>query len=181
MKTKKLTLLSLLSALALVLGFMENMLLPDIPFLPVGAKPGLSNIVTMFTASLYGFSGAVYITLIKGLFALFTRGATAAVMSLCGGILSTAVMCFMIKKEWKSLSYIGIGVLSATVHNFGQLFAACFITGTASLLSYGKYLLLFGLVTGFVTGTVLEVSMPKIKVTLNQILKKRRNENEQKA
>lgn len=173
MKTKKLTLLSLLSALALVLGFAENMLLPDIPFLPVGAKPGLSNIVTMFTASFYGFSGAIYITLIKGLFALVTRGVTAAVMSLCGGVLSTAVMCLMIKKEGKSLSYIGIGVLSAAVHNMGQLFAACFITGTASLMSYGKYLLLFGLVTGFVTGTVLEVSLPKIKVTVNQIFKEK--------
>ena len=168
MKTKKLTLLSLLSALALVLGFMENMLLPDIPFLPVGAKPGLSNIVTMFTASLYGFSGAIYITLIKGVFAFITRGGTAAVMSLCGGVLSTAVMCLMIKKEWKSLSYIGIGVLSAVMHNMGQLLAACFITGTASVLSYGKYLLLFGLVTGFVTGTVLEISLPKIKKVINQ-------------
>ncbi len=173
MKTKKLTLLSLLSALALVLGFAENMLLPDIPFLPVGAKPGLSNIVTMFTASLYGFSGAIYITLIKGLFALITRGVTAAVMSLCGGALSTAVMCLMIKKEGKSLSYIGIGVLSATMHNLGQLAAACFITGTASLLSYGKYLLLFGLVTGFVTGTVLELSLPKIKRVINQNLKEK--------
>lgn len=173
MRTKKLTLLSLLSALALVLGFMENMLLPDIPFLPVGAKPGLSNIVTMFTASFYGFSGAVYITLIKGLFALITRGATAAIMSLCGGVLSTAVMCLMIEKEGKNLSYIGIGVLSASVHNLGQLFAACFITGTASLLSYGKYLLVFGLITGFVTGTVLEVSLPRIKVTINQIFKEK--------
>ena len=173
MKTKKLTLLSLLSALALVLGFMENMLLPDIPFLPGGAKPGLSNIVTMFTASFYGFSGAIYITLIKGLFALMTRGVTAAVMSLCGGVLSTAVMCLMIKKEGKSLSYIGIGVLSAAVHNMGQLFAACLITGTAALVSYGKYLLLFGLVTGFVTGTVLEISLPKIKTTINQIFKEK--------
>lgn len=173
MKTKKLTLLSLLSALALVLSFAENMLLPDIPFLPVGAKPGLSNIVTMFTASFYGFSGAIYITLIKGLFALITRGATAAVMSLGGGVLSTAVMCLMIKKEGKNLSYIGIGVLSAAVHNMGQLFAACLITGTASLLSYGKYLLLFGLVTGFVTGTVFELTLPKIKGTINQFLKEK--------
>ncbi len=169
MKTKKLTLLSILSALALVLSFMENMLLPDIPFLPVGAKPGLSNIVTMFTASFFGFSGAIYITVIKGFFALITRGGTAAVMSLCGGLLSTAVMCLMIKKEGENLSYTGIGVLSAAVHNMGQLFASCLITGTALLLSYGKYLLLFGVVTGLVTGTVVEVSLPKIKVIINQI------------
>ncbi len=161
-KTGKLTLLSLLSALALVLSFLENMLIPDIPFLPVGAKPGLANIVTMYVAGTMGFPGAIYITLVKGLFALFTRGATAAVMSLCGGILSTAVMCLTVKKEGKFFSYMGIGVLSAVMHNMGQLGAACVITGTAALVSYGKYLMIFGIVTGFVTGTVLTVLMPKL-------------------
>lgn len=163
MKTGKLTLLSLLSALALVLSFLESMFIPDIPFLPVGAKPGLANVVTMYAAGTMGFPGAIYITLIKGLFALFTRGATAAVMSLSGGIISTVVMCLMVKKEGKTFSYIGIGVLSAVMHNMGQLCAASVITGTASLLSYGRYLIVFGAVTGFVTGTLLTVLMPKLK------------------
>lgn len=163
MKNAKLALLSLLSALALVLSFLESMLIPDIPFLPVGAKPGLANIVTMYAAGTMGFSGAIYITLVKGLFALFTRGATAAVMSLCGGILSTVVMCLTVKKEGKLFSYTGIGVLSAVMHNMGQLGAACVITGTSALMSYGKYLMVFGAVTGFVTGTILTVLMPKLK------------------
>lgn len=163
MKTGKLALLSLMSALSLVLSFTENMFIPDIPFLPVGAKPGLANVITMYAAGTMGFAGAIYITLIKGLFALFTRGATAAVMSLCGGILSTVIMCLMVKKEGKSFSYIGIGVLSAVMHNMGQLGAACVITGTAALVSYGKYLVIFGAVTGFVTGTLLTVLMPKLK------------------
>ena len=169
MKTRKLTLLSLLSVLALVLGFFENMFIPDIPFLPVGAKPGLSNIVTMFVAGTMGFTGAIYITLIKGIFALITRGATAAFMSLAGGIISTAVMSLMIKREGKTFSYIGIGVLSAVMHNMGQLAAACVITGTAALVSYGKYLIVFGLVTGFVTGTLLTVLMPSVRKIINQI------------
>lgn len=163
MKTGKLAVLSLLSALALVLSFLENMLIPDIPFLPVGAKPGLANVITMYAAGTMGFSGAIYITLVKGLFALFTRGAVAAAMSLCGGILSTVVMCLMVKKEGKFFSYMGIGVLSAVMHNMGQLGAACVITGTAALLSYGKYLMIFGAVTGFVTGTLLTVLMPGVR------------------
>ena len=48
MKTNKTAFLGIMAALSLVLGFLENMLIPDIPFLPVGAKPGLSNVVTMF-------------------------------------------------------------------------------------------------------------------------------------
>lgn len=169
MKTGKLTLLSILSVLALVLGFFENMLIPDIPFLPVGAKPGLSNIVTMFVAGTMGFTGAIYITVIKGIFALITRGATAAVMSLAGGVLSTLVMSLMIKREGKTFSYIGIGVLSAVMHNLGQLGAACIITGAPGLMSYGKYLIVFGLVTGFVTGSLLTVLMPSVSKISNQI------------
>ena len=75
----------------------------------------------------------------------------------------------LIRKEGKNLSYIGIGVLSAVMHNMGQLAAACVITGTAALVSYGKYLIVFGLVTGFVTGTLLTVLMPSVRKIINQI------------
>lgn len=162
-KINKITLLSLFSAIALVLSFLENSLVPDIPFLPVGAKPGLSNIVTMYTASLFGFGGAVYITLIKVLFAFLTRGATAAFMSFCGGFLSTVVLCLMIRYEGKTFSFIGIGIVCALCHNMGQLFCAALISGTASLISYGKYLIIFALITGFVTGSALTVIIPRLK------------------
>ena len=59
MNTKKTAFLGMMAALALVLSFLEGMLIPDIPFLPVGAKPGLSNVVTMFVASTMGFPGAI--------------------------------------------------------------------------------------------------------------------------
>ncbi|MDD6011596.1 MAG: heptaprenyl diphosphate synthase, partial [Oscillospiraceae bacterium] len=60
MRAKKTAFLGILGALALVLGFLEQLIVPDIPFLPVGAKPGLSNIVTMYTACTLGFPGALY-------------------------------------------------------------------------------------------------------------------------
>lgn len=68
--------MGIMGALALVLSFCENMLIPDIPFLPPGAKPGLANIVTMLVASVSGFTGAMCITLTKAIFALITRGVT---------------------------------------------------------------------------------------------------------
>lgn len=160
---QKIALLGILGALALVLGFLESRLVPDIPFLPVGAKPGLSNVVTMFTASFMGFGGAIYITLLKALFALITRGATAALMSFCGGVLSTIVLCILIKYEGNNLSFVGIGVLCATAHNLGQLISACIISGTALLFNYGKYLLIFAIITGLLTGTIVNVVMPHLK------------------
>ena len=163
MKTKKVALLGVLGALALVLGFLEHLVIPDIPFLPVGAKPGLSNIVTMFTATAFGFPSAIYIALIKSFFALITRGLTASVMSLCGGVLSVCVMCIMLKDSRKTFSFVGVSILCAIAHNMAQLTVACVISGTVSLFNYGKYLLIFSLVTGFVTGTVLTVLMPSVE------------------
>ena len=162
MKTNKVALLGIFGALALVLSFLEGMLVPDIPFLPVGAKPGLSNIITMYIASTMGFPSAVYITMLKALFALITRGATGAFMSFTGGMLSTVCVCLLVKYQGRIFSYLGLGIAGAVMHNLGQLIAACVVSGTFALINYGKYLLIFALITGSVTGTVLLVLMPRL-------------------
>ena len=162
MKTNKVALLGIFGAVALVLSFLEGMLIPDIPFLPVGAKPGLSNIITMYIAGTMGFPCAVYITMLKALFALITRGATGAFMSFSGGILSTVAVCLLIKYQGRLFSYLGLGIVGAVMHNSGQLVAACIVSGTFALMNYGKYLLVFALVTGAVTGSVLLVLMPRL-------------------
>ena len=163
MKTNKVAFLGVLGAVALVLSFLESMLVPDIPFLPVGAKPGLSNIVTMYIAGTMGFPGAIYITMLKALFALITRGATGAFMSFSGGLLSTITVCLLIKYQGRVFSYLGLGIAGAVMHNLGQLIAACIVSGTFALMNYGKYLLVFALVTGTVTGSVLLVLMPRLE------------------
>ena len=162
MKTNKVALLGVFGAVALVLSFLEGMLIPDIPFLPVGAKPGLSNIITMYIAGTMGFPGAIYITMLKALFALITRGATGAFMSFSGGFLSTVAVCLLIKYQGRIFSYLGLGIVGAVMHNLGQLIAACIVSGTFALMNYGKYLLIFALITGTVTGSVLLVLMPRL-------------------
>ncbi len=176
MKTNRVALLGIFGAVALVLSFLEGMLIPDIPFLPVGAKPGLSNVVTMYIAGTMGFSGAVYITLLKALFALITRGATGAFMSFCGGLLSTVSVCLLIKYQGRVFSYLGLGIAGAVTHNIGQLMAACIVSGTFALINYGKYLLIFALVTGAVTGTVLMLLMPRLSKIGGFKYTKKRNE-----
>lgn len=163
MKSKKVAFYGILGALSLTLSFFESVILPEIPFLPPGAKLGLSNIVTMYASAVGSLAGGLYITLLKALFALLTRGATAGFMSLCGGFLSCITVCLLIKKEGKVFSFFGIGVASAVMHNMGQLFAACIITGTPELINYGKYLMIFALVTGSVTGVVLLLLMPRLR------------------
>ena len=96
-KTERIALIGLLGALALVLGILEN-LLPPLPGMPPGAKAGLSNLVTMFAAGAIGLPAALFIAAIKGLFAFLTRGVSAGLMSLCGGLLSTLIMGILWKK-----------------------------------------------------------------------------------
>lgn len=160
-KAKKVSVFGLLGALCLTLGLFENIVFPAVPFLPAGAKVGLSNIVTMLAASLFGFPGAIYITLLKALFAFVTRGAAAFFMSICGGTLSALALCLTIKKQGKALSFIGIGVLCAVCFNLGQLFCACVLSG-AAMLGYGKYLLVFAVISGTLTGAVLNAVMPRL-------------------
>lgn len=145
----------------MVLSVFENLIFPSVPFLPAGAKVGLSNIVTMFAGSVFGFSGALYIALLKALFAFITRGAVAGAMSLSGGILSVIVLSVILRKERKTISFIGIGVLCAVFHNLGQFLCSCVLSGKA-MLGYGKYLLLFAIVSGSITGIVLNTVMPRL-------------------
>ena len=166
MKTTMLARLGILGALALVLSFLEGTLLPDLPLLPPGAKLGLSNVVTMLTCSLFGFVPAMYITALKVLFAFITRGATAAMMSACGGVLSTIGMAILLRYGKRWLSFFGVGVASAVLHNMGQLACACLLTGSIYLLHYGKYLLLFAILTGSLTGLALNVLLPRLRAIL---------------
>ncbi len=161
--TKKIAVTGMMCALALALSYLET-LIPAYPGFPPGAKPGLSNIVTMFMASCAGPVYAFFITIIKGLFAGVTRGMTAMLMSLSGGILSTAAACFLFRFCKDKLGYIGIGIVCAVCHNVGQLITACILSGTASLVvGYGPLLLIFAIVTGFLTGTILKAVMPPLE------------------
>lgn len=161
-KNYKIALVAILCALALCLGFIES-LIPPIPMLPPGAKLGFSNIITMFAAGSLGFPTAMLIAVIKGGFAFISRGATAGIMSLSGGILSAAAMFLLMKYARKALGLIGISVICALCHNAGQLAAAVFITDTASIVYYAPALAIFGIATGTVTGIILRAVIPAIE------------------
>lgn len=131
--------------------------------MPPGAKPGFSNIITMFAAGSIGLPCALLIAVVKGAFAFITRGATAGIMSLSGGILSAAAMYFLMKYARKVLGLIGISVICALCHNAGQLAAAVFITDTASIVYYAPALALFGIITGTLTGIILKAVIPALE------------------
>lgn len=156
--TQRIALLGILTALALVLSAAELML-PPIPMLPPGAKLGLSNIITMYTAGTVGLAPALCIAVVKGLFSGMMRGFTAMLMSMAGGIASTFVMWLLMKIRKNPFGLVGLGVAGALTHNAAQLLVAMVLTSPA-VVYYIPWLIVFGIVTGILTGLVLKTVMP---------------------
>ena len=148
----------ILAALALALAALEN-LIPPIPLLPPGAKLGLSNIASMYAAQTGGLFPALCIALIKGLFAGVTRGITAMLMSLSGGICSTFLMWVFLRRDKPVFGWCGIGVIGSLTHNAAQLCVAALLTSPA-VAFYIPWLIIFGVLSGILTGFVLRAILP---------------------
>jgi heptaprenyl diphosphate synthase len=85
-------------------------------------------------------------------------------MSLSGGILSTLIMCALIRIRNNPFGILGVSIASAVGFNAGQLLVACIMSGTPALLAgYGPLLLLFAILTGALTGTVLRLVLPALE------------------
>ena len=160
-KTARLVLTGMLAAAALAVSFFERTA-AGLLALPPGIKPGLSNIIVMFVCSALGLFAALATALIKSGFVFLISGAAAGFISLCGGVLSVAVMYLLIK-HMKKLSFSGISVISAVSHNMGQLFAASLIAGSPLYLAWAPALLISAVIFGLITGTILNCVMPAIE------------------
>ncbi|MCL2512332.1 MAG: Gx transporter family protein [Oscillospiraceae bacterium] len=153
----------MLLALSLSLSFLES-ILPPVPFLPPGAKLGLSNIVTMFAVINGGLPSGLLIAVLKSVFAGFTRGFSAFIISLCGGVLSIFTLRLMLFfKDRKLFGLAGVSVISAVFHNIGQLAGAFVLTGSIYVFGYLPSLILFGIIAGVITGAVLKAVMPALE------------------
>lgn len=160
-KTKRIALLGILFAAALVLSYLES-LLPPIPGLPPGIKLGLSNVVTMYCLYFVGFWPAVGLAALKAGFVLITRGATAAFLSAAGGLLSVGAMAIAIKLLGEKRK-IAASVTGAVFHNVGQALAATAILSSTAVLVYAPVLVVAGVVVGVVTGLLLRAVLPALK------------------
>ena len=163
MKTKKLTVLALSVALAMILSFVES----QIPaFVPIpGVKIGLANIVVVFALYKLGWKEAVGISLLRvflvsvlfGHAASFFYSFAGAVFSFCGMVL--------LKKTGK-FSHIAVSVAGGVLHNAGQILMACILLGTNIIAYYLPILILSGTLAGIVIGLLASVMVSRIRLEL---------------
>lgn len=151
--TKQLTLCAVLTAMALVLSYMENAF-PMILAIPLpGIKLGLANIVTTFALYVLGPAQALLILLARCLMgAVFAGNMSALIYSLFGGVGAMLVMILL--SRFRRLSVYGVSIGGAAAHSCGQIAAAIVTLGNTAPMYYLPMLLLVSLCTGAVTGLV---------------------------
>ena len=150
MKTRKLTLLSMLCAIALTI-FMVEAQIPALVPIP-GIKLGLANIVTVFTVFTLGAKeGAAVLFVRIFLGAVFAGNFSTIFYSAAGGACAIGVTILLKKVLTKKQLWVA-GALGAIAHSIGQMAMAIALTGTPGLIAYLPVMIVVSILTGTFTG-----------------------------
>ena len=161
MKTRRLTTMALLSAVALTI-FMVEAQIPALVPIP-GIKLGLSNIVTVYAVYAMGAKDGALILFVRiFLGAIFSGNFGTIFYSAGGGALAMLVtigLKFILNEKQLWIA----GCLGAVGHSIGQMVVAVLITDTPSLLIYLPVLILCSIFTGIFTGLCAQLLVKRGK------------------
>ena len=157
MKTKKLALMALLTAIALTIFMVEAQIPPLVP-LP-GVKIGLSNIVTVFAVFALGPKEAASILFCRiFLGSIFAGNFSSILYSAAGGFCAIGVTIALRKLlSMKQLSRPTFQAMGEIGHSVGQMAMAVMITRTPSIAVYLPILIAISIVTGTFTGLCAQI------------------------
>ena len=158
MRASKVAQYGLITALALVLSYLESLLPPlGVP----GVKLGLPNLAIVFALYRLSWKDACVVSLARVVLAtlLFGNGAALA-YSVAGAALSLTVMG-LLKKTGK-FSSVGVSVAGGVAHNAGQILVAMALLETSRLAWYLPVLWISGTVAGVLVGIVSGAMVKRI-------------------
>ncbi len=157
-KTKRLVLLAMLTAVAMILSYVES-LLPSVGI--PGVKMGLANIAVIFALFRFGWKEAAALSLVRVVLVSLLFGSIGAMLySLAGAVLSLAVMALL--RRIDRFSTVGVSVAGGVAHNAGQILMAMLILQTKQLLGYLPVLAVSGIAGGVLTGLVAALLIRRI-------------------
>ncbi len=153
-KTERITLCGLLTAVMLILGFVESL----IPFnfgVP-GIKLGLSNGVLIFAVYMLGFGTALILMAVKVFFSALLFGSLSMPMwfAFAGGLVSVLVMGLLSLD--RDLSPVVVSMAGGLSHNVGQVCMCMLLVTRTNMLFYMGVLMLVGMLTGALTGLIAD-------------------------
>ena len=156
MKTKKIAILGLLLAAAVILGYVEA-ILPLSVGIP-GIKLGLANAAILFVLYVYGVREAALISVLRTVIIAFLfTNLSALLYSFSGAVVSLCAMAAL--KRLDCFSIFGVSAFGGAVHNATQFAVAFLLLGTPQILgiwstTYLPLLLLSGLAAGCINALI---------------------------
>ena len=150
MKTKKLTTLSMLTAIALTI-FMVEAQIPPLTPIP-GIKMGLSNIITVFIVFAMGPKEAAAVLFVRVfLGAVFAGNFSTIFYSAAGGFCAILTTIGLRKILTKKQLWVA-GVCGAIAHSIGQMAMAIALLETPGLIAYLPIMIVASIISGTFTG-----------------------------
>lgn len=157
---KKVAFKGLFLAVALLLSYVESL----IPFgfgIP-GIKLGLANLAVVLCMYSFGAKDALVLNITRIVLSGFLFGNLYSILyGMAGGMLSFLIM--YISKKSGAFSIKGVSALGGISHNIGQIAVAYFVVRTAGVFYYIPWLLLSGVLTGFLIGCTAKLMFPYLK------------------
>ena len=161
MKTKKIAVLALAIALAMILSFVESQI-PAFVAIP-GVKIGLANIAVVFVLYKLGWKEAVLISLVRVVMVSMLFGTLVSLFySVAGAVLSLTGMVLL--KKTGLFSTVAVSVTGGVLHNVGQILMACLLLETNVIVYYLPFLILSGVIAGVVIGVVSAIMVNRVQV-----------------
>lgn len=161
MKTRNLILTAVLVASALAAFVIEASVPPITPI--YGIKLGIANVFTLFAFYALGTPYAFAVLLLRiTLGSILTGQVISFIYSITGGLLSFFLV-LLLKRFFPLKQLWVLSVLSAVMHNIGQILAAVVITQTMQIAYYLPVLIISGIVSGAITGMCAQLVLMRLE------------------
>lgn len=148
-KTKDIAFCGVVTALAMVLGYLEHLV--PLPIGIYGVKLGLANLSVLFLLYCFDVPTALTVHALRIFLSGLLFGNTVSLIySVCGGFFSFAVMAIL--KKTDRFGTVGVSVAGGVCHNMAQLAAAAWLVDNLKIALYFPVLLICGALAGFAVG-----------------------------
>ena len=152
--------MGLLLATALILSYVES-LIPFFFGVP-GMKLGLPNMAIVMALYMFGWKEAIVINVFRIVISGFLFGNMYGILfSLSGAVISFIAM--LIIKSTDRFSMTGTSIIGGVFHNIAQILVAAFVVKTNGIIYYMPVLIIAGVITGFINGTIASQVMTHIR------------------
>ena len=160
-QTKRLTYITMLSAMAIIINIFESVYLPIFPF---GIRFGLANIIALVTIELFDAKAMISVNLMRVVIGNLLRGMLFGQtfwISLSGVVLSSIVL--ILCKKLLKLPLMSTSMLSAIGHSTGQVLMVMLFYKQAGMAAVLPYLFISAIPTGLLTGFTAQSAIHLLK------------------